>query len=201
LLRQLDELYIPRDERTLNRLQRRTDELDRKVRSWARDVLDVLPKGTALMDDEIYILGLFLAQQKRLNLEIDAENPEETIRGHLGRLLPFLTDPETEWEITRAAHRTIGARLESDIDRACQFFCHDRRISATSEQAIDWRVAIRYLGQELRRLVGKMDLRHDYYNSPQRFEIALVTRDLAADIVERRKTLLTSGAPVEESIW
>ncbi len=201
LLRQLDELYVPHDERTLNRLQRRTDGLDRKVRGWAQEMLDVLPKGTALMDDEIYILGLFLAQQKRLNLEIDAENPEETIRGHLSRLLPFLTDPETEREITRAAHRIIGARLESDIDRACQFFCRDRGISATSEQAIDWRVAIRYLGQELRRLVGDVDLRHDYYNSPQRFEIALVTRDLAADIVERRKTLLASGAPVEERVW
>jgi hypothetical protein len=94
LLRQLDELYVPRDERTLRALQRRTDELDRKVRDWAQEVLDVLPKGTEMIDDEIYILGLFLAQQKRLNLEIDAETSEESVRGRLSRVLPFLPDPE-----------------------------------------------------------------------------------------------------------
>ena len=201
MLQQLDELYVPRDERTLRALQRRTDELDRKVRSWAQEVLDVLPKGTEMIDDEVYILGLFLAQQRRRNIEIDDENREETVRERLGRVLPFLTDPQTEWEISRAAHRTVAARLESDVDRACQFFCRDRRLSSMCEPAIDWRVAIRYLGQELHRLACKLDLRREYYSSPQRFEIALVTRDLAANIVERRKVLLTAGERVEEPVW
>jgi hypothetical protein len=201
LLRQLDELYVPRDERALRNLQRRTDDLDRRVRRWAQEVLDVLPKGTSLIDDELYILGLFLAQQKRLNLEIDAENPEETVRGRLSRVLPFMMDPETEWESTRAAHRTVAARLESDVDRACQFFCRDRRLSPISDAAIDWRVAIRYLAQELHRLTVALDLRREYYASPQRFEIALVTRDLSSDIIEKRRVLLTEGAPVEETVW
>lgn len=200
MLRQLDELYVPRDERALRHLQRRTEELDRSVRCWAQDVLDVLPKGTQLIDEETYILGLFLAQQKRLNLEIDAESAEDTLRSRLSRVLPFLTDPETEWESTRTAHRTFAARLESDVDRACQFFCLDRGLSHTSDYAIDWRVAIRYLAQELHRLIAMLDLRRDYHASPQRFECALVTRELAADIVERRKALLNSGARVEEAV-
>jgi hypothetical protein len=201
LLRQLDEIYVPRDERALRNLQRRTDDLDRRVRRWAQDVVDVLPKGTSLIDDEVYILGLFLAQQKRLNVEIDAENREETVRGRLSRVLPFIMDPEAEWEATRAAHRTIAARLESDIDRACQFFCRDRNLSHMSDAAIDWRVAIRYLAQELHRLTTALDLRREYYASPQRFEIALVTRDLASDIIEKRRVLLTEGEPVEETVW
>jgi len=199
LLQQLDELYVPQDERTLRRLQRRVDDLDRKVRTWAQEVLDILPRGTDMIDDEIYVLGLFLAQQRRLNLEIDAENPEETLTRRISRFLPFLTSPEQEWEITRAAHRTVAARLESDIDRACQFFCQDRGIAPNSEPAIDWRVAIRYLAQELRRLAGDIDLRRDYYNSPQRFEIALVARDLAADIVEKRRRLLTAHTRAQET--
>jgi hypothetical protein len=201
LLRQLDELYVPRDERTLRHLQRRTEDLDRRVRRWAQDVLDILPKGTALIDDEVYILGLFLAQQRRLNLEIDAENPEDTWHGRISRYLPFMMDPETEWETTRAAHRTVAARLESDIDRACQFFCRDRNLAHMSDQAIDWRVSIRYLAQELQRLTANLEIRRDYYASPQRFEIALVTRDLAADIVERRRVLVTTGDRITETIW
>lgn len=201
MLQQLDELYVPQNERTLRSLQRRTDELDRKVRSWAQEMLDVLPKGTEMIDDEIYILGLFLAQQKRRNIEIDEDNRGENIRERLGRVLPFLTDPKTEWEITRTAHRTVAARLESDVDRACQFFGRDHSLSPISEPAIDWRVAIRYLGQELHRLACNIDLRREYYSSPQRFEIALVTRDLAASIVERRKLLLTTGDRVEEPVW
>ena len=203
MLRQLDELYVPRDERTLRRLQRRVDEIDQKIRRWAQEMLDVLPKGTAVMDDETYILGLFLAQQKRRNIEIDDENREETFPERLGRVfpLPFLTDPQTDWEVTRAAHRTVAARIESDIDRACQFFCRDRRINAQSEPVIDWRVSIRYLAQELHRLAGNLDLRKDYYSSPQRFEVALVTRDLAPDIVERRRVLLETAERVEETVW
>ena len=200
MLRQLDELYVPRDERTLRSLQRRTDELDRKVRGWAQDVLDILPKGVQLIEDEMYILGLFLAQQKRLNLEIDADGADETLRERLGRVLPFFPDPQTEWEMTREAHRTIAARIESDIDRACQFFCADRQMSHNSDLAIDWRVSIRYLAQELHRLIAMLDLRRDYYASPQRFECALVCRELAMDIVERRKVLLGAGTTVEAPV-
>jgi hypothetical protein len=200
LLQQLDGIYVPQDEKALRRLQRNVDDLDRKVRAFAQDLVDVLPKGLSLIDDETYILGLFLAQQKRLNLEIDAENPPETVRSRLGRVLPFLAPSEAEAEVTRAAHRTVAARLESDIDRACLFFCQDHGIPPISDETIDWRVAIRYLGQELHRLAGKIDLRRDFYNSPQRFEIALVARDLAANIADKRRLMVAAQEPSKQSV-
>lgn len=200
MLQQLDKVYVPGDERALARLQRRTDEVDRKVRRWAQDVLDILPKSTQLSDDETYILGLFLAQQKRLNLELDVAQADDSVTSQLGRFLPFFPDPETDREMTRLAHRTVAARLESEIDRACQFFCDDRQLSHTSDDAIDWRVAIRYLAQELHRLTAMLDLRRNYYVSPQRFECAIVTRELATHVVERRKALLSSGSPVGEPV-
>lgn len=200
MLRQLDGIYVPQDEKALRRLQRNVDDLDRKVRAFAQDLVDVLPKGLSLIDDETYILGLFLAQQKRLNLEIDAENPPETVRSRLGRVLPFLAPSEAEAEISHTTHRTVAARLESDVDRACQFFCQDRGIPPISDEAIDWRVAIRYLGQELHRLAGKIDLRRDFYNSPQRFEIALVARDLAGNIADKRRLMIAAQEHTRQSV-
>lgn len=199
-MQQLDGIYVPQDERTLRRLQRGVDDLDRKVRAFAQDMVDVLPRGLSLIDDETYILGLFLAQQKRLNLEIDAENPPETVRSRLGSLLPFLAPSTAGAEVVRAAHRTVAARLESDVDRACQFFCQDHGIPPVSDETIDWRVAIRYLGQELHRLAGKIDLRRDFYNSPQRFEIALVARDLAANITDKRRLMIAAQEPTKQPV-
>ena len=199
-MRQLDGIYLPQDERALRRLQRSVDDLDRKARAFAQDLVDVLPKGLSLIDDETYILGLFLAQQKRLNLEIDAENPPETVRSRIGRVLPFLAPSEAEAEISHTAHRTVAARLESDIDRACQFFCQNHSIPPISDETIDWRVAIRYLGQELHRLAGKIDLQRDFYNSPQRFEIALVARDLAGNIADKRRLMVAAQEPTKQSV-
>ena len=199
-MQQLDGIYDPQDEKAHRRLQRKVDDLDQKVRAFAQDLVDVLPRGLSLIDDETYILGLFLAQQKRLNLEIDAENPPETVRGRLGRVLPFLAPSEAEAEVIHTVHRTVAARLESDIDRACQFFCQDHGIPPISDETIDWRVAIRYLGQELHRLAGKIDLQRDFYNSPQRFEIALVARDLAGNIADKRRLMIAAQEPTKQSV-
>jgi hypothetical protein len=195
LLRQVDDLYIPHDERTLRRLQKRVDRLDSTVRGWAQSVVRVLPRGLPCNEDELYILGLFLAQQRRVNLEIDAENLEDGILGRIGRVVPFRPPPEQECELNRAAHRTVAARLESDIDRAVAFFCQDRGVPPMSDPAIDWRVSIRYLAQELHRLAGGMDVRRDYYASPERFEIALVAREAAHNIAERRRAMLAAFSP------
>jgi hypothetical protein len=106
-----------------------------------------------------------------------------------------MVSPEDELETTLAAHRVVSARIESDIDRAFQAFCLERGIDVVCEPAINWRVAIRYLAQEVHRLACQVDLRRDYYNSPHRFEIALRTRDLTADIIGRREEMLASAAP------
>src|SRR3972149_8025997 len=139
LLEQRQELYIPQDERTLRRVQRRVDELDRRVRGWAQSVIDVLPKGLAILEDETYILSLYLAQQRRLNLEMDAQNREETLRDRLGRVFPFLSGGEDDWEMVQAVHHLVASQLESDIERACAFFCRDRNIPPICDPSIAWR--------------------------------------------------------------
>jgi hypothetical protein len=189
LLSQHEDLYIPHDERTLRRVQRKLDELDNQVRDWADSLVDVLPRGLALLTEEYELLALYLAQQRRRNLELDAENGEETFRARLGRFLPLLAEAQDEWEITNAAHRMVSTRLESDIDRTTDFFCRDHGLPGLVEPVIDWRVAIRYLAQRLHHIASQMDLRRGFATSPLRFELALTARDLAVDVLEKRRRL------------
>ncbi len=185
------ELYIPQDERTLRRVQRKVDELDRSVRHWARSVIDVLPRGLSLIDEETYILSLYLAQQRRLNLELDAQVAEETLWSRVSRLLPFLSEGEDEGDMLRAVHRVVAARLESDIERACEFFCRDRNIPPVCDPSIDWRVAIRYMAQALYRVASQMDTKRSLSTSPHRFELALIARDLAIEVAAKRRDMFT----------
>jgi len=192
LLKQHEELYIPQDERTLRRAQRRVDELDRRVRGWAQSVIDILPRGLAILEDETYILGLYLAQQRRLNLEIDAQSAQETLRIRLGRVLPFLDSGDDDWEMVQAVHRMVATRLESDIERACQFFCRDRNIPPICDPAIDWRVAIRYMAQELHRIASQINVKTTQHSSsPLRFELALAARNMGIEVAAKRRDMLT----------
>ena len=77
MIEQHQELYIPADERSLRRAQRRVHELDKGVRDWAQSVIAILPRGLAILEDEAQILALYLAQQRRLNLEMDARSGDE----------------------------------------------------------------------------------------------------------------------------
>ena len=197
MLNQHEDLYIPHDERTLRRVQRKLDELDKQVRAWADDLVAVLPKGLALLSDEYDLLALYLAQQRRRNLELDAENGEGTFRSRLGQFLPFLAEDEDEWEISNAAHRMVSTRLESDIDRATDFFCRDHNLPGLVEPVIDWRVAIRYMAQRLHHLACQINLKRELATSPLRFELALTARDLAADVVDKRSRMLTLFQPAE----
>lgn len=191
MLRQLDDLYIPQDERTLHKLQRRAQELDQRVRAWADSVVHLLPKGVQMHEEELYILSLFLASQRRLNLEIDARSPEPTFRTRLGRVLPFIAPNEESTDIVRAVHRIVGTRLESDIERACGFFCRDHNVPPISDPAIDWRVAIRFMAQNVHSIACQIDIKN-FMNSPRRFELAVTARDLAGVVIAKRNSLLTS---------
>lgn len=197
-VRQIEELYIPADERTLHRVQRKAEEVERSAREWAELVVDFLPAGLTLLQVELYLLRLFLAQQRRLNLELDARNPEPTFRSHvLGRVLPFIRESEAEREMTYAAHRIVATQLESDIDRACETFCLDLNVPPISDPAIDWRVAIRYLAQGMHRIVSRIDMKREYVTSPKRFELALFARESVTDIVSKRcaiSEVFTKGA-------
>ena len=191
MLSQHEDLYIPHDERTLRRVQRKVDELDKQARAWADYLVSVLPKGLALIDAEYDLLALFLAEQRRRNRELDYQNGAETVRTRLARFVPFLAESEDEWDITNAAHRMVSTRLESDIDRATDFFCRDHGLPGLVEPVIDWRVAVRYLAQRLHHIACQIDLKHELATSPLRFELALTARDLAADVVDKRHTMLS----------
>ncbi len=198
MLSQHEDLYIPHDERTLRRVQRRVDETDRQVRVWADSLVDVLPKGLALIEAEYDLLALYLAHQRRRNLELDQQNGDDSsIRSRLSRFIPFLADSEDEWEILNAAHRMVGTRLEADIDRATDFFCRDNDLPGLVEPLIDWRVAIRYMAQRLHHIACKIDLKYELPTSPLRFELALTARDLASDVVDKRRTLFALFQPAE----
>ncbi len=187
----MHELYVPQDERTLRHVQRKGEQLDRSVRLWTKTVTEVLPRGLPLLQEEVDVLGLFLAQQRRLNLEMDAQNPEATLRTRLGRVVPFVA-VSADMAIIRAVHRIVATQIESDIDRTCGCFCQDREIPPISDPAIDWRVAIRYMAQVIHRVASQIDLRKDYAVNPRRFELALLARETAAEVADRRRRMLAA---------
>jgi hypothetical protein len=192
LLRELEELYIPEDDRQLRRVQRRGEELDRAVRGWGHAVVEILPRGLPVNPDEVYLLSLFLAQQHRLNLQMDGCRPDEGLLANLKRTLPFVL-PDEDPEEFRAIHRVVASRLDSDIDRASDFFCTEHNVPAESEPAIDWRVSIRFMAQSVYTRVAGIEPKKMPV-SPRRFELALVARDLASEIVDRRHGMFSAFA-------
>jgi len=189
---QIGDLYIPRDERALRSVQRRVQAVDEVVREWSQTVMSVLPRSLPLIENEGEITTLFLAQQRRLNLELDSRNPEETLRTRLGKVIPFLDDSAPDLELIRGVHRIVSARLESDIDRACAEFCESRQLPPISDPVIDWRVAMRFMAQGVHRIACQIDLKKDYTASSKRFELALFAREAAADVVMRRRAMLSA---------
>ncbi len=199
MIEQHQELYIPTDERSLRRAQRRVHELDKGVRDWAQSVIAILPRGLAILEDEAQILALYLAQQRRLNLEMDARSGEETLRARLGRVIPFLADGEDDWDMMRAIHKMVAARLETNTEQACQRFCDNLGIPPVCDPAIDWRVAIRYMAQEVHRLTSQMGVTTRYSAPPQRFDLALAARDLAIEVSAKRRDMLKVFLPDRDS--
>ena len=104
---QIGDLYIPRDERALRSVQRRVEAVDDIVREWSQTVMSVLPRSLPLIENEGAIISLFLAQQRRLNLELDSRNPEETFRTRLGKVVPFLGEATPDLELIRGVHRVV----------------------------------------------------------------------------------------------
>jgi hypothetical protein len=197
LLRELGDLYIPANERQLRAVQRRGDELDKNVRQWAQSVVDLLPRGLPLNSDETYILSLFIAQQRRLNVQMDSTRPQDdnSVWGVAKQFLPFAGTPQNG-EVSSAAHRLVAARLDSDLERACRFYCEDNGVQPDCEEAIDWRVAIRFMAQSVYSRVSGGDIKK-VAMSPKRFELALVARDLASDIEERRQRMFSLNVTVD----
>jgi hypothetical protein len=189
---QIGDIYIPQNERALRSVQRRVEAVDEAVREWSSTVMGVLPKALPLIDEETRITSLFLAQQRRLNLELDQRNPGETLRTRLGKVVPFLGEGAPDLDMIRGVHRIVSARLESDIDRECAAYCDSRQMPAVSDPVIDWRVAMRFMAQGVHRIACQIDLKKDYATSSKRFELALFAREAAADVVQNRRAMLAA---------
>ena len=194
---QIGDLYIPSDERRLRSIQRRGETMDRAVREWAGVVIEVLPRSLPLVDEELKITHLFLAQQHRLNVELDARSPQVTLRTRIGRLLPIPVSGSPDLDVIRAVHRIVSTRLESDIDRACAAYCEGQGVPPVSDPAIDWRVAMRFMAQGLHRIASQIDMRREYATSAKRFDLALFAREASADVIQRRRTLFAAFEKTE----
>jgi len=188
---EFDELYIPTSDRQLRRVQKRGEELDKQVRTWAQGVLAVLPRGLPLNDDEKYVFSMFLAQQRRLNMQIDAFAPDTSL---MATAISFLPIPRAQHDPDAflAVHRIVAMHLDSDIDRACRFYCEDNDVDPECERAIDWRVAMRFMAQSVYSRLANVDPKR-LAMSPRRFELAVVARDLASAITEKRSLMFSRG--------
>lgn len=187
---EFDELLVPASDRQLRRVQKKGEELDKQVRMWAQAVLGVLPRGLPLNDDEKYIFSMFLAQQRRLNMQMDAFVPDTTLLGTVMSLLP-LPNARQDPDSFVAVHRIVAMHLDSDIDRACRFYCEDNDVDPECERAIDWRVAMRFMAQSVYSRLSNVDAKR-LTMSPRRFELAVVARDLASDVTEKRSAMFST---------
>ena len=184
---------LPRDEASMRRIQRAADVLHRRVLAWASKVIVILPRRLPLTPADVELLRLFLAQQRRLNLELDGHNGHYGLLGSIARALPFFQRGDDE-QVDRSAQKLVSSYLEHAIEDAAERFCGQHRLSPTDDIAIDWRVSLRYMAQQIHRLASRLNLREEpYLISPYKFELALVAHELAAEVSERRNLLLEAA--------
>jgi len=192
----LDGLYVPENEQQLRRVQRQGEELDGQVRSWAESAIRVLPRGLPINSHEVYVLSLFLAQQRRLNVQMDSREPDYSFVGTIKQTLSFIF-PQEDPAVTATTHQVLAQRLESEIERACAIYCRDHGVDARSDPALDWRVAIRFMSQSVYCRLAEIEPSL-MATSPHRFELSLVARDLATEIENKRHEMmavLPAGTP------
>jgi hypothetical protein len=182
----------PLDEVQMHRIQRAASDIQRRALTWADRILDLLPRGIQLDEDEAELLRLFLAQQRRLNLQLDGSDGNEGFLSRIAIKLSIL-QPEDRDVIIRAAHRLVFSSFQQAIEAAVERFCRQHDISPTEPPTIDWRVAVRYMAQQLHHIGRQLKLGGDSsLASPIRFELIATARDLATDVVAKRTQLLDS---------
>ena len=190
----LDGLYVPENEHQLQRVQRQGEELDKQVRAWAESVIRILPRGLPINSHEVYVLSLFLAQQRRLNVQLDSREPDYSFVGTIKHTLSFIF-PQEDPAVAATTHHVLAQRLDSEIDRACTIYCRDHGVDAKSEPALDWRVTIRYMAQSIYSRLADTEPRK-MASTPHRFELSLVARELATE-VETKRLEMTSLLPAD----
>ncbi|MCH7485121.1 MAG: hypothetical protein IIA90_08255 [Chloroflexi bacterium] len=186
----LNGLYVPENEHQLRRVQRQGEELDKQVRAWAESVIRVLPRGLPINSHEVYVLSLFLAQQRRLNVQMDSRQPDYSVVGAIKHALSFVF-PQEDPAVAATTHHVLAHRLDSEIERACAIYCRDHGVDARSDPALDWRVAIRFMAQSIYSRLAEIEPRK-MATSPHRFELSKVARDLATEIETKRREMIAA---------
>ncbi len=189
----LDGLYVPENEHQLRRAQRQGEELEKQVRAWAESAIRVLPRGLPVNSHEVYVLSLFLAQQRRLNVQMDLRAPDYSVVGAIKHALSFVF-PQEDPAVAATTHHVLAQRLDSEIERACAIYCRDYGVDARSEPALDWRVAIRFMAQSIYSRLAETEPRK-MATTPHRFELSLVARELATEVEAKRYEMMSAFTP------
>ncbi len=186
----LDGLYVPENEGQLRAAQRQGEELDKQVRAWAESAIRVLPRGLPVNAHEVYVLSLFLAQQRRLNVQMDSGEPDYSVIGTIKNALSFLFPPDDP-AVAATTHQVLARRLDSEIERACSIYCRDYGVDFKSEPALDWRVAIRFMAQSIYSRLADTEPRK-MATTTHRFELSLVARELATEVEAKRQDMVSA---------
>ena len=186
----LDGLYIPENEGQLLHAQRQGEELDKRVRAWAESAIRILPRELPVNSHEVYVLSLFLAQQRRLNVQMDLREPDNSVFGAIKHALSFVF-PEDDPAIAETTHHVLAQRLDSEIERACAIYCRDHGVDAKSEPALDWRVSIRFMAQTIYSRLAETEPQK-MATTPHRFELSLVARELATEVEAKRNEMMSA---------
>jgi|GEM_PF-4108965 len=184
---------VPWDEARVRCAQRAADRLQDQVMTWAFGVVTILPKGLPLAEEEAELLQLFLAQQRRINLELDSHNGHPKLLKSIARALPFIQRKHDK-QIKRAAQRLASSYLDHAIEDTAERFCGLRHLLPTESIALDWRVSLRYMAQQVHRVASEINLKQEpYFVSHRKVELALIAHELAAEVVERRNLFESTG--------
>lgn len=179
----LKDIYLPSKERDIKRLRQTSERINIECRSWAKMVTDLLPEELGLHIDEKYLLSLFLAEQHRLNIQLDIKRGDQH---GIRRLLPIFGAKDKP-QILDAAHTMVRVRFESEIERTYNTGCCHNQINPNSEVAIDWRAAIRLMAQNLEGVAWRAKSPDKIQEDSQlRFEFKQIARERASGITAKR---------------
>ncbi len=176
------------DERLLREVLQRTDRMERDVQAWSGAATDLLTADLPLKARERELIRLYIAEQRRRNLELDEASSDRNPPGLLYRLVRIFPLLRTAVDCTtsRLAHHLLSCHIEDDIERAVFNFSRECQLHELSDEVIDWRVSVRYLAQRLHAFAASREAGEAVVS---RDEFMALAREQAGDIASKRQRL------------
>ncbi len=89
------------------------------------------------------------------------------------------------------AHRLVASYIEQAIEDTADRFCGQHGLSPASARVLDWRVALRYMAQQLHRVASRINLRQQHFLvSRLQMDLEAIAPPLAAEVAFKRARLL-----------